>query len=235
MANRSLIVATQMLTESTPRPQRLAVRPEVAQEFAPYFGPNRRNGRFINPWPFESRRSLLDVLEWKRKSPSRKEKRAGLAGVPSFNENALADFEAMSDRARLLWLGHASFFIEIDGLMMVIDSVLGRIAGLMARTCPQPLTTAQLPKADVLLLTHGHFDHLDRPSIAALCRAADEPPLVVVPKGLGASLPWACRRVIELDWWESFSYRSIEIALVPSQHWHRRGFDEDPMGTLCGN
>ena len=96
--------ATALVTERVPRPQRLAVPSEILKEFAPFFAPNRKDGRFVNPWPFESRRSLRDVLAWKRNAPSRSAKRVGLAGAPSFNDRALADFEAMSDRGRLLWL-----------------------------------------------------------------------------------------------------------------------------------
>jgi L-ascorbate metabolism protein UlaG (beta-lactamase superfamily) len=56
----------------------------------------------------------------------------------------------------------------------------------------------------------------------------------IVPKGLGAVLPSACRKVVELSWWEHVTIGGLRIHLVPAQHWHRRGVFDTNRGLWGG-
>ena len=84
-----------------------------------------------------------------------------------------------------------------------------------------------LPRIDVVLVSHGHYDHLDRASLAAVARCWPEA-VFAVPLGQERSLPRVCQRVIRLGWWQSLTVRGVQFTLTPAQHWHRRGpFDQD--------
>lgn len=198
----------------------------VQRQFEAYFRSPLRGGRFQNPWPHQIRRSALDVLRWRLQRPPASRRR-GAAPVP-VHDAALADFARLDTPGRLLWLGHATFHVEIDGVPFMIDPIFGPVAGIIRRVSPLPVALPRLPSPRVVLLTHGHADHMDRRSLELLCEQADRELAFIVPLRLSRWLPKACRQVIELSWWESVRIDGVEFMLVPAQHWHRRGLtDED--------
>jgi L-ascorbate metabolism protein UlaG (beta-lactamase superfamily) len=136
----------------------------------------------------------------------------------------LADFQALSPaETRLFWIGHASFLLALDGLRVVIDPIFGRAGGVVPRLVEPAARPEELTDLHAVLITHGHHDHLDPGSLKLLARAHPQGLLFVVPRGVGALLPAACRPVVELDWWQHITLEGVRIHLVPAQHWHRRG------------
>lgn len=102
------------------------------------------------------------------------------------------------------------------------------------RHVPIPAPVGRLPRVDVALISHNHYDHLDDGSIRALLRA--NPALVCyVPLGLG---PWLRRRgaqhVHELDWWQKHGHEELEIHCVPAQHWSARSLFDRNRTLWCG-
>jgi L-ascorbate metabolism protein UlaG (beta-lactamase superfamily) len=121
----------------------------------------------------------------------------------------------------LLWIGHASFLLSLQGRRLLIDPVLSHHAGVVYRRhLPPALTIDQLPPIDAVLVTHNHYDHLD----AATIRSLPADLRLVVPRGLGG---WMRRRgrsrVDELDWWQDLQIGGVRVTLVPAVHWSRRG------------
>jgi L-ascorbate metabolism protein UlaG (beta-lactamase superfamily) len=114
---------------------------------------------------------------------------------------------------------------------LLVDPVFAdRIGWIYPRHGAPGLTPSQLPRIDVLLITHSHYDHLDRASIEALPRGAT----VVCGRRLG---PWFVKRnfarVIELDWWESVELGAAHVTFVPARHWSKRSLF-DTNYTLWG-
>jgi L-ascorbate metabolism protein UlaG (beta-lactamase superfamily) len=176
-------------------------------------------GRFVNldgsgPHPFKDvyRWAVADKLRGRRrKSPPR-------APVPA----VVVDAEALrvppppGAGARLTWLGHASWLIQIGGQSLVIDPVLGTsISGVIKRNGSPPLAAEALPPIAAQLVSHNHYDHLDAPSL----RAIGAPVIVGLGNGrlVGGRLP-----VTELGWWDRADVGGVRITFVPSQHWSRR-------------
>lgn len=136
-----------------------------------------------------------------------------------------------ADGAWLTWIGHASFLGSLAGARYLVDPVFSERAGRLYRRYAAPgLRPGDLPPLDALLVTHSHYDHLDRRSVLALSRDL----AVCVPLGLGR---WFRRRgfsrVTELNWWESADRGPLRITLVPARHWSRRRLG-DTNKTLWG-
>lgn len=116
--------------------------------------------------------------------------------------------------ARVTWLGHASWLVQLDGASLLIDPIFShRIGGVIQRKAPPPLERAQLPRIDATLVSHTHYDHLDTPSLVA--RAIG---------GTGLSRDVKAVPVAELGWWDTERISDkVRVTYVPSQHWTRRG------------
>ena len=177
-------------------------------------GPNA--GRMVFRW------AVLDRLNGRRR------RTPPTAAVPAVAPDAtlLATPPAPGEPARITWLGHASWLVQLDGASLLIDPVFGeRISYLIPRNVPAPLRPAQLPRIDATLVSHGHYDHFDRPSVLAVGAP------VVAGTGLGKGLPMPVRG---LGWWDAeWITERVRVTFVPSQHWSRRGLF-DVNKTLWG-
>jgi L-ascorbate metabolism protein UlaG (beta-lactamase superfamily) len=140
----------------------------------------------------------------------------------------------------ITWIGHSSLLMQLGGRNILIDPVFServspaRLAG-PRRHQPPGLTATQLPHIDVVVISHDHYDHLDRPSVRAIQRQAGAPPTFLVPRGVdtwlarnvrGARPAGLRRNVFGLEWGESFAIATPtgELALhfLPVQHWSSR-------------
>jgi L-ascorbate metabolism protein UlaG (beta-lactamase superfamily) len=137
---------------------------------------------------------------------------------------------------RVTWLGHSTLLIEIDGARILTDPVWGERASPLPfagprRFHPPPVAIDALPPLDAVIISHDHYDHLDRPTIRALARN-DVP--FITSLGVGAHLEeWgvAADRITELDWWEHVALRGLTITAAPAQHFSGRGL-KDRNATL---
>ncbi|MDD5718005.1 MAG: MBL fold metallo-hydrolase [Sulfuricurvum sp.] len=120
-----------------------------------------------------------------------------------------------------LWLGHASLWLGIGGKTVAIDPVLGDIP-FYPRHTPLPIPSKQL-YADIVLITHAHYDHYDAPSLITLLRNNPET-ILVVPSGFWRYVKGKIprERCFELEWWESVMIDGLFITLVPAKHWSKR-------------
>ena len=128
---------------------------------------------------------------------------------------------------RATWLGHSTVLLELDGLRVLTDPVFGaRVSPISflgpKRFHPVPAALAELPPIDVVLLSHDHFDHLDRPTMTALARTAVP---VVTALGVGAHLErfgFAPAQITELDWGEHARVGGLDFFATPAQHFSGR-------------
>ncbi len=96
------------------------------------------------------------------------------------------------------------------------------------------LRLAQLPRIDLVVISHNHYDHCDAPTLQALNAQTGGPPLFLVPLGLKA---WAAElgisNVVEMDWWQTHHIDSVDVVMTPVQHWSGRSLT-DRLHTLWG-
>jgi N-acyl-phosphatidylethanolamine-hydrolysing phospholipase D len=124
------------------------------------------------------------------------------------------------------WIGHSTLLIQLDGLNVLTDPHWGDRASPLGWAGPRRLSAPglrfeDLPRIDAVLLSHDHYDHLDRGTVRRLAAAHD--PLFVVPLGLKRWLAGeGITRVEELDWGQSLGYRSLVFHCLPAQHFGGR-------------
>lgn len=190
--------------------------------------PARPDGTFGHPWGPIEPIGPADIFRWKvrQTNPFAAIKRDRTPWLPRVRDGTEA-WSAVPAGLRVQWLGHASILVELSGTHLLVDPVFGAAGPGVFRAVEAPRLPDDLPPIDAVLVSHGHYDHLDRGSIAAVCRRWPEA-VVVVPRGQRKSLPWAARRVVELSWLESVTLGGVECVLTPAQHWHlRRPWDRN--------
>jgi L-ascorbate metabolism protein UlaG (beta-lactamase superfamily) len=194
------------------------------------FAPARRvNGRFINA-SGHAQDGGLRVLKWfvtRRPQPWPKH----VTNVPAAPPAARVDDGGIC----VTVIGHATVLIQVAGLNILTDPVWAERVGPLSwlgvkRVRPPALALSALPKIDFVLLSHSHYDHLDRTTLAALERS--DSALVVTGLKVGQGVPH--NNVVELDWWQRHPLRSdIAATYVPAEHFSARGpFDRNV--TLWG-
>jgi L-ascorbate metabolism protein UlaG (beta-lactamase superfamily) len=128
----------------------------------------------------------------------------------------------------ITWIGHASFLIQFTDLNVLVDPNFANWLFLLKRIKRSGLKIEDLPPIDLVLLTHAHFDHFHKPTL----RRLPHPKIGVMPWGTSdLAYDLGFSRVIELEWWESFSRGAWKVTLTPSKHWgarmlhdHHRGY-----------
>jgi L-ascorbate metabolism protein UlaG (beta-lactamase superfamily) len=168
----------------------------------------------------------------------RREERAPRQALPVVSMKSY-DLEPASTDLRFAWLGHAGVLLEMGGKRLLIDPVFSERASMFQwagprRFQPSPVQAADLPALDAVLITHDHYDHLDKATILALAgRTAG----FHAPLGVAAILEgWGISRakIDEYDWWKEKTVDGVTITAVPARHFSGRGLF-NRFGTLwCG-
>ncbi|MDR0494190.1 MAG: MBL fold metallo-hydrolase [Treponema sp.] len=130
------------------------------------------------------------------------------------------DFDSIS------FAGHASMIIKMDSQIIFTDPFFSNAALIKRKDVKTKFDFSKLSlnsktaEKPVVLISHNHYDHLDRYSVKELIK---KEAVFIVPSGLKNLLSkWGAREVHELDWWESVSLGAISYTFLPAQHWSRR-------------
>jgi L-ascorbate metabolism protein UlaG (beta-lactamase superfamily) len=141
---------------------------------------------------------------------------------------------------RVLWIGHATALIQTPTLNIITDPVLFDAIGpelFPTKTVTHPgVSLGNMPRIDLILISHNHYDHLDLKSIHALLeRQKAHPPLILAGIGVGADLKKeGISTYSELDWDDSVTVKDTRIFFLEAVHTSRRGvWDTDR--TLWGS
>ncbi|MFT6878706.1 MAG: N-acyl-phosphatidylethanolamine-hydrolyzing phospholipase D [Granulosicoccus sp.] len=189
---------------------------------------HRQDGTFVNSNGEAMTKPFSDLIKWQREAPD-----VTPINLPSVPPQL--DTLANPSAAQLTWIGHSTFLLQFDGLNILTDPIFSERASPVSfagpkRTTPPAMTVEQLPPIDVVLISHNHYDHLDKPSVKALqAKQSDTPPRYYVPLGQKA---WfdklGITKVTELDWWTSAKVGDATVHAVPVQHWSSRSpFDRN--------
>jgi L-ascorbate metabolism protein UlaG (beta-lactamase superfamily) len=113
----------------------------------------------------------------------------------------------------LIWVGHSTVLVELDGVRMLTDPLLRNRVAHLRRL--ETIVTDAVTDVDAVLVSHGHYDHLD----AASLRLLDDEIPVVAPRGLGGALRRAGRRrIVEVEEGDEVPVGPVSVRATPAEH-----------------
>lgn len=140
-------------------------------------------------------------------------------------------FLETSEKMKFIWFGHSTFLLNLDDQLVLIDPVFHHASPfsfLVNRFQAPVVTLDKLPKVDTIVISHDHYDHLDKLTIEFYKNSDVK---FLVPKGVGRHLKgWgiAEANIKELNWHESVTVNDIHYKAAPAQHFSGRGlFDRN--------
>ena len=187
--------------------------------------PNYVDGEFKNHEPTKLFTEEMDLGNFFEDHPN-------LAPYKDITPNRLGPefFETKEEKdIKLSWLGHSAFVINISGIIILLDPMLGQYAA------PVPMPSLKryseeiafeiddVDTIDVVIYSHDHYDHLDYPTIKKIKNKVG---LFIVPYGLGNHLKnWGVSKksIVELNWEESKHVNQVEFVCLPARHFSGRG------------
>ncbi len=214
--------------------------------------PNHRlpDGGFRNPWPVdgEPERGLGAFLRWQLEQlRDGRPQEPPLADALSLAASDVAYPRTAAGELRVTWVGHSSLLVQIGGCNLLTDPVWSERASPVQwlgprRLVPPGLPWEALPEIDAVLISHDHYDHLDRDTVLRLHARFGTRLRWFAPLGFsGWFAPLGIREVRELDWWEDTRLEGppgsnpLRLAATPAQHWSRRSPLERRRDRLwCG-
>lgn len=127
-------------------------------------------------------------------------------------------------KPRISWIGHSTVLIQYKDKTVLTDPIFFDRASPVSFAGPKrafkpAIDLKELPKVDYVVISHNHYDHLDKPTVEAI----GDKTTWLVPLGLKA---WfneqGVTQVLELDWWQAHQFDDLTLRLTPAQHWSKR-------------
>jgi L-ascorbate metabolism protein UlaG (beta-lactamase superfamily) len=190
--------------------------------------PQYKSGAFQNQSPtpsFTEGATFFSVL--KKFFFEKTERRKPAQTLPSVKTNLL---QLKKEENVWVWMGHSSYFMQIDGKTILVDPVLSGAASPLSfttRSFPGSdiYTTDDIPAIDFLFISHDHWDHLDYDTIKKI-----QPKIKTIITGLGTGdhlERWGFKKemIIEKDWNENVALADgFSVTVTPARHFSGRGF-----------
>ncbi|MBM6617418.1 MBL fold metallo-hydrolase [Bacillus suaedaesalsae] len=173
--------------------------------------------RYENMDRIDNKKTFSDMRNWQRERKSKKKDLS--VQIPQASQKEVEELRRNRTKPSITWIGHSTFFIQLGGLNILTDPVWAKRMGTQKRLTEPGIEMNHLPEIDVVLISHGHYDHLDFPTIKKLKGS----PTFYVPIGLKAAfVRRGYKKVVEGNWWDQFEHEGLRISFVPAQHWTRR-------------
>jgi N-acyl-phosphatidylethanolamine-hydrolysing phospholipase D len=194
---------------------------------------------YRNNYPHPDKPSLL-AWQWERlRDGLPKPPPPGGWNLPAQKTDAAA-LKAPESNPSVTWIGHATMLVRLAGQTMLFDPHFSERASPVGfagpkRIVPLPIDIGELPRIDLVMISHNHYDHLDAATVQRLAAMPQGSPRFLVPLGLKA---WftdlGITRVDEYDWWQQTQQGGVQVTFVPVQHWSRRRLADDNQSLWGG-
>lgn len=147
--------------------------------------------------------------------------------------------DKIDDGIKITFVNHSTFLIQMEGINILTDPVWSertspvQFAG-PKRMRPPGIEFNELPEIDIIVISHNHYDHLDKHTMQQLIKKYD--PKILTPLGVGEYVKSiGSKHVHDLDWWQEVNLQdSVRIACVPAQHFSGRGLFDRDATLWCG-
>ncbi|MFH2011990.1 MAG: MBL fold metallo-hydrolase [Pseudomonadota bacterium] len=201
--------------------------------------PQSNNGKFVNPNGVSSK--LFSQETWEVAKDYIFNKRIDPKPLVKLLVHRLHPEQWKNHHAEQFsfsWLGHSSILISMENQIILVDPVLEERASPFSWVGPKrfhqsPVTAEELPEINVILITHDHYDHLEKSTVIKVNEKVER---FIVPLGIGALLEdWGINsaKITELDWWETYSSGSLKYYSTPAVHYASRGLFDVNKRLWC--
>jgi N-acyl-phosphatidylethanolamine-hydrolysing phospholipase D len=208
----------------------------IAQEHPPHVG---RDGRFRNPWPSSEPLGLRPLLRWARDRRTHPPPPSPPRGWFPTATPEVVHPRASAGELTVTWIGHSTTLLQAGRLNVLTDPVFSQRAFPVQWVGPRrvmdpALEIEALPPLDVVLLSHSHYDHLDRAAVKRIA-VAHPAAMWIVPLRLGRYIrPWGVGDIIELDWWQEVEAHGLRVTATPARHFSARRAGDRNRTLWCG-
>jgi L-ascorbate metabolism protein UlaG (beta-lactamase superfamily) len=144
---------------------------------------------------------------------------------------------AAKSQLGVTFIGHSGFFLQMSGKNILIDPNFARWLFLLKRLRNPGISIGELPPIDYVLITHAHFDHLNRPSLRRIARLTrrltGRAPTLIVPRNVKDVVRYlGFKNVVELGWWDEChdGNGGLTVTHVPARHWGARMIRDNYRG-----
>jgi len=200
---------------------------------------HRADGGFRNPWPTADDRALGGLWKWVRvHRTTQAESDPARDDLPRAVPRVVMPRADSGDMV-FTWVGHSTFLVQIGGMNVLTDPIWSERASPLSfvgprRHVPAAPALEELPPIDLVVISHDHYDHLDRATVQRLA-ARHANARWLVPLGVARlASGFGARDVEEMDWWEERSFGALQVACTPAQHWSGRGAFDRGRSLWCG-
>ena len=207
----------------------------IAMDKKPYH--HLPDGTFRNP---EGSPERSENFKWSFKIYNQEKKKLDMT-VPEDHavskEKVLSDLNKFKNDDYIAWIGHATFIIKLGEITIITDPVFSKNAGPLIfgpkRFVKPALNLREIPKIDLFLLTHNHYDHQDMMTIR---RFPYKKSKVLLPLKLGKYFSRnGYKDVNEMDWYDEIQVNEkLKVTFLPAVHWSKRSLT-DTNKSLWGN
>ncbi len=191
------------------------------------------NGRFVDPHK-RFNGSFKKVLQWKLGGNEKAtEKKNDTWKLPVIRGNGFLK----SDKNKLVWLGHASFFLQLNDTRILIDPVFGSLTPIVPRLSALPCAPEEFTDINYVLLSHAHRDHADKFSLREIFSQNSNATLLTSLNTGKLVAGWVSDlKFQEAGWYQQYnlSEKNLRITFLPVQHWSNR-YLTDINHTLYGS
>ena len=194
------------------------------------------DGTFRNP---EGSPKRDENIKWSFKTFNKEKKKLKIE-FPSNHvverEKVLENLEKYKNDNYIAWIGHATFLIKLGNTTIITDPLFSKNSGPLIfgpkRYVESAIKLNEIPKTDLFLLTHNHYDHLDYSTIRNFPHKKSK---VLVPLKLSKYFTRnGFKDVNELDWYDEIKVNDLKVTFLPAVHWSKRTLT-DTNKTLWGN
>lgn len=194
-------------------------------------GAESQQGKFVNS-EIKYKPSLSNIWQIIKQQVSAKRSEPTPVNDIPLKMLSRAELDSSNEDA-IYRLGHSTILMRLNGQYVLADPVFSERASPVQwagpkRFHPTPISIDELPEIKVVVISHDHYDHLDK---AAIKQLADKVEYFVTPLKVGDYLQeWGvdASKITQLDWWQSIEIDDLKLVATPAQHFSGRGlFDRD--------
>jgi len=192
--------------------------------------PHHTPDGFQNIYGRDERHGFPDFIKWRWQRLWRNRPEPETYHFP-LAQNDPTFLRSNRDKITLTWIGHATVLLQLEGKNILTDPVFSERASPVQwagpeRVIPPGIALEDLPAIDMVLISHDHYDALDKGTVLSLHqRQGGADTVFLVPLGLKS---WfadlGIHNVVERDWWEQYRREGLVFTAAPVQHWSKRGF-----------